>query len=599
MEEQTNFVQLVSQNKLTANPDVDCSQTNQCQKNQEIVFKEGTYSIAKQASSDIYVDSTSSKQSASLSSCGAGASVCARLGSGRETEAVGVSYGFHSARQPDCQPASSLLRLPPYSQTTSSQCHPTVVSRLGTGTNPRSRGTWSADEASQFGAMSAEVMEAVASITSDSTEEASYDVQLYEKFFPQQEMTAVQRSLGIVDNQPMLTQPVPSILKPFDHPREQGHSLCQGGPQLVVVNSCNQGQMNSFHGVEHSHTIPYPEPQAHTPFLTDTAGKAVSAPLGRVATNAVQTPCLNIPQKHSSDVPLVRMGPPFTQPLLFGAGHPVPRPPQEFLHPSCMVPPPVNSGFGYNFLPTSYFPQACPFFSNTVGFLADTCTQGQSERSLIGFAGASWDSKSKKPCNCTKSQCLKMYCDCFANGEICSNCNCINCYNNVEHESERYKAIKTCLDRNPEAFRPKIGNGKHGEIKGRHNKGCNCKRSGCLKNYCECYEAKIMCSTTCKCVGCKNYKDCPEQKMMGSTDFGEKINTRPYKISTDIIKRCPLSCVTLDVVQATCRCLLVRAEEAEKAVYSLYQAEKMILEEFGQCLTQIIQSMLKSGNFNP
>ncbi len=24
----------------------------------------------------------------------------------------------------------------------------------------------------------------------------------------------------------------------------------------------------------------------------------------------------------------------------------------------------------------------------------------------------------RKPCNCTKSQCLKLYCDCFANGEI-------------------------------------------------------------------------------------------------------------------------------------------------------------------------------------
>lgn len=47
---------------------------------------------------------------------------------------------------------------------------------------------------------------------------------------------------------------------------------------------------------------------------------------------------------------------------------------------------------------------------------------------------------------------------------------------------------QTCLDRNPEAFKPKIGKGKEGESDRRHSKGCNCKRSGCLKNYCECYE---------------------------------------------------------------------------------------------------------------
>lgn len=52
--------------------------------------------------------------------------------------------------------------------------------------------------------------------------------------------------------------------------------------------------------------------------------------------------------------------------------------------------------------------------------------------------------------------------------------------------------------------RPKITAPNSGDMR-LHNKGCNCKRSGCLKNYCECYEAKIPCSAMCKCVG--TYRD--------------------------------------------------------------------------------------------
>lgn len=60
--------------------------------------------------------------------------------------------------------------------------------------------------------------------------------------------------------------------------------------------------------------------------------------------------------------------------------------------------------------------------------------------------------KPKRPCNCTKSQCLKFYCDCFAAGEYCNGCNCKDCLN--EHDTEeREKAVKLSMERNPFAFK--------------------------------------------------------------------------------------------------------------------------------------------------
>ncbi|XP_074004836.1 tesmin [Numenius arquata] len=192
------------------------------------------------------------------------------------------------------------------------------------------------------------------------------------------------------------------------------------------------------------------------------------------------------------------------------------------------------------------------------------------------------------------------YCDCFANGDFCNNCNCNNCYNSQLHESERFQAIKACLDRNPEAFLPKIGKGKLGEIKPHHNKGCNCKRSGCLKNYCQCFEAKIMCSSICKCIGCKNYEESAEEKSqlnvlnymeIGNNEGNSPVLTSTFKtlpkLKTD---RQPAVRVSLEEVKATCACLLVQAEEAEKRGYSIRLAEQMIMEEFGRCLSQILHA---------
>ena len=62
----------------------------------------------------------------------------------------------------------------------------------------------------------------------------------------------------------------------------------------------------------------------------------------------------------------------------------------------------------------------------------------------------------KKNCNCKNSRCLKLYCECFASGEYCRNCNCNGCCNNIENEAIRKETIAAILERNPSAFRPKI-----------------------------------------------------------------------------------------------------------------------------------------------
>ena len=42
--------------------------------------------------------------------------------------------------------------------------------------------------------------------------------------------------------------------------------------------------------------------------------------------------------------------------------------------------------------------------------------------------------------------------------------------------------------------------------------GCNCKRSACLKLYCECFARNAAaCSTACRCSGCKNRDGLPER----------------------------------------------------------------------------------------
>ncbi|KAG4211539.1 hypothetical protein ERO13_A02G112600v2 [Gossypium hirsutum] len=130
----------------------------------------------------------------------------------------------------------------------------------------------------------------------------------------------------------------------------------------------------------------------------------------------------------------------------------------------------------------------------------------------------STDGDGCKRCNCKKTKCLKLYCDCFAAGIYCAEpCSCQGCFNRPEYEETVLETRKQIESRNPLAFAPKIvqpvtefplSNREDGNRKtpssARHKRGCNCKRSMCLKKYCECYQANVGCSIGCRCEGCKN-----------------------------------------------------------------------------------------------
>lgn len=114
------------------------------------------------------------------------------------------------------------------------------------------------------------------------------------------------------------------------------------------------------------------------------------------------------------------------------------------------------------------------------------------------------DDPANSTCNCEKSKCLRLYCRCFQQGNVCGPaCGCRDCLNRKEHAEVKDLARREINEKNPFAFSRKLRRFERTQEM-LHVRGCICKRTQCIKNYCECFASGVGCSRLCKCAGCKN-----------------------------------------------------------------------------------------------
>ena len=114
-------------------------------------------------------------------------------------------------------------------------------------------------------------------------------------------------------------------------------------------------------------------------------------------------------------------------------------------------------------------------------------------------------STEKLQCNCMRSQCTKLYCECYKAKQPCGDfCRCVKCRNKAYDK---------------------------GFIKGICSTFCTCTRSRCDKGYCLCFSKKKKCGKKCLCVDCHNAENYAGSQVADGANTGETTKVGRNKVA--------------------------------------------------------------------
>lgn len=165
--------------------------------------------------------------------------------------------------------------------------------------------------------------------------------------------------------------------------------------------------------------------------------------------------------------------------------------------------------------------------------MGGSCTCKKSKYVAHGYSNA--EPTGKKIPDRVTHRCLKLYCQCFSSSTTCGpRCKCTVCNNTAVHADAIEQARKSILERNPSAFDHKFLTPPPAPVYRHHYPspppipdhlyvssapkgraiGCKCRRSFCLKKYCECYQNSQFCGVSCGCTNCQNVPETPPTTRM-------------------------------------------------------------------------------------